>query len=191
MLQIDTTRKNTDINFEFQLSIVERINIKTIRGFNMRISRKSKFSIIAMLDLAENYRRGPITLEHVCSQLDISVSYMEQLFVKLRKAELIKGVRGPGGGYELAKAPREISVADIIMVTEEIERTSGEKIKSGVLCSESGWSYLSQRLFDFLDEITLDKYVPDLLFKDVIGPQDEISKMMNFTSPAPLPLSAA
>jgi len=80
----------------------------------MRLSTKGRYSVTAMLDLAIHDRAGPVTLADISQCQGISLSYLEQLFAKLRSDGLVKGVRGPGGGYRLAKPASEISIASII-----------------------------------------------------------------------------
>src|SRR2546426_4364384 len=79
----------------------------------MRLTTKGRFAVTAMVDLALRQNRGPVTLAAISERQHISLSYLEQLFGKLRRAKLVSSVRGPGGGYNLARGPQEISVADI------------------------------------------------------------------------------
>lgn len=85
----------------------------------MRLTTKGRFAVTAMLDVALRQHNGPVTLAGISERQGISLSYLEQLFGKLRRAELVESVRGPGGGYCLAKAPHDISVADIIIAVDE------------------------------------------------------------------------
>ena len=85
----------------------------------MRLTTKGRFAVTAMLDLALHATQGPVTLAGVSDRQKISLSYLEQLFGKLRRCELVESVRGPGGGYHLARDPDQISVADIIRAVEE------------------------------------------------------------------------
>jgi Rrf2 family transcriptional regulator, iron-sulfur cluster assembly transcription factor len=85
----------------------------------MRLTTKGRFAVTAMLDLALNAEGGPVTLANISARQKISLSYLEQLFSKLRRAELVESVRGPGGGYNLARALEQLTVADIIIAVEE------------------------------------------------------------------------
>ena len=88
----------------------------------MRLTTKGRFAVTAMVDLALRQNRGPVTLAAISERQHISLSYLEQLFGKLRRAKLVSSVRGPGGGYNLARGTQEISVADIVGRVEQILR---------------------------------------------------------------------
>src|SRR5439155_25527221 len=85
----------------------------------MRLTTKGRFAVTAMLDLALHGGKGPVTLAGVADRQKISLSYLEQLFGKLRRRKLVESVRGPGGGYRLAREAAHISVADIVRAVEE------------------------------------------------------------------------
>lgn len=85
----------------------------------MKLTTKGRFAVTAMLDLALHSTQGPVTLAGISERQKISLSYLEQLFGKLRRRAIVESVRGPGGGYNLARAPSEVSVADIIIAVEE------------------------------------------------------------------------
>src|SRR3954463_16153086 len=91
----------------------------------MRLTTKGRFAVTAMLDLALHGSDGPVTLSGISDRQKISLSYLEQLFGKLRRRALVESVRGPGGGYKLARPPEGVTVADIICAVEEtIDSTS-------------------------------------------------------------------
>lgn len=122
----------------------------------MKLSSKARYAIEAMLELAVNPRR-PVTLASISVHQGISQSYMEQLFMHLRKAGLIQGARGPGGGYRLGRDSSEITIADIVMAVDdragpdaEPESRRGEGGPARVL-----WEHLSRKIFQFLGQITL------------------------------------
>lgn len=127
----------------------------------MRLSTKSRYAITAMLDLAVNGTQGPVTLADISENQSISLSYLEQLFASLRAKGLVRGLRGPGGGYYLAQHAGEISVADIVCAVDEwVEYTRSpaylSKNSESSLSSTRGlWEDLSQQLFDFLADVTL------------------------------------
>lgn len=130
----------------------------------MRLSTKGRYSVTAMLDLAIHDKAGPVTLADISQCQGISLSYLEQLFAKLRKKGLVKGVRGPGGGYRLARPASEISIAEIIDSVDEnvdVTRCKGEgNCQGGAKClTHELWTGLSKRLYLFLDGITLAQFV--------------------------------
>ena len=130
----------------------------------MRLSTKGRYAVTAMMDIALHEGLGPVTLADISQCQGISLSYLEQLFAKLRKHGLVKGVRGPGGGYRLAKQADQISVADIIQsVDEKIDMTKcGGKgdCSNGEKClTHHLWFDLSCNLYNFLNGIKLDQYV--------------------------------
>lgn len=143
----------------------------------MRLSTKGRYAVTAMMDLAIHNHQGPVTLADISVSQGISNSYLEQLFAKLRKNGLVKGVRGPRGGYRLARAPSEITVADIISaVDEKVDATrcgGKEDCQEGERClTHELWNDLSSRLYQFLDSITLAEYVDRPIVKSVIERQE-------------------
>lgn len=130
----------------------------------MRLSTKGRYSVTAMLDLAIHDKAGPVTLADISQCQGISLSYLEQLFAKLRKGGLVKGVRGPGGGYRLARPASEISIAEIICAVDEnvdVTRCKGEgNCNKGAKClTHELWVNLSEKLYQFLSGITLAQFV--------------------------------
>ncbi|GJL81130.1 MAG: Fe-S cluster assembly transcriptional regulator IscR [marine bacterium B5-7] len=130
----------------------------------MRLTTKGRYAVTAMLDLAINQHTRPVTLHDIASNQEISLSYLEQLFARLRKSGLVKGTRGPGGGYRLAREPVEISIADIITSVDEridITRCAGrEDCHDGERClTHELWADLSDKIFQFLDEISLGELI--------------------------------
>jgi Rrf2 family iron-sulfur cluster assembly transcriptional regulator len=130
----------------------------------MRLSTKGRYSVTAMLDLAIHDKAGPVTLADISQCQGISLSYLEQLFARLRKSGLVKGVRGPGGGYRLAKPAAEISIAEIICSVDEnvdVTRCKGEgNCQDGAKClTHELWTNLSDRLYEFLSGISLAQFV--------------------------------
>jgi Rrf2 family iron-sulfur cluster assembly transcriptional regulator len=130
----------------------------------MRLSTKGRYAVTAMLDLALNGKEGPVTLADISENQGISLSYLEQLFSSLRSKALVRGVRGPGGGYYLGRASDEISIADIICAVDEwveFTRCKGKQdCHDGQRClTHSLWDDLSQQIFVFLSDITLSDLV--------------------------------
>ena len=130
----------------------------------MRLSTKGRYSVTAMLDLAIHDRAGPVTLADISQCQGISLSYLEQLFARLRKSGLVKGVRGPGGGYRLSRPATDISIGDIVRaVDESIDVTRcegrGDCLNGEACLTHELWTELSHRLYQFLDGITLSQFV--------------------------------
>jgi len=135
----------------------------------MRLTTKGRFAVTAMIDLALRQHSGPVTLAAISQRQEISLSYLEQLFGKLRRHQLVESTRGPGGGYTLAKKASEITVADIILsVDEPIDATHcGGKENchgsTGRCMTHDLWASLNSRMVEFLDSVTLHKLVEDQL----------------------------
>ena len=130
----------------------------------MRLSTKGRYGVTAMMDLAIHDNAGPVTLADISQCQGISLSYLEQLFSKLRKAGLVEGVRGPGGGYRLSRPATDINIADIInAVDERVDATNCNKeanCQGGERClTHELWMELSDRLHTFLEGITLAQFV--------------------------------
>ena len=126
----------------------------------MRLTTKGRYAVTAMLDLAINAQQGPVNLNDISDRQSISVSYLEQLFAKLRKGGLVSSVRGPGGGYQLARAATDIHVAQIIDAVDEsvdATRCGGQGgCQQGATClTHDLWSDLSQQIHHFLANISL------------------------------------
>ena len=143
----------------------------------MRLSTKGRYAVTAMMDIALHEDMGPVTLADISQCQGISLSYLEQLFAKLRKGGLVKGVRGPGGGYRLARPANQISVADIIQsVDEKLDMTKcGGKgnCSQGEKClTHELWYELSCNLYQFLSEIKLDQYVNRPQISELVRKQD-------------------
>jgi Rrf2 family transcriptional regulator, iron-sulfur cluster assembly transcription factor len=127
----------------------------------MRLTTRGRYAVTAMLDLALHGDKGPISLADISQRQEISLSYLEQLFAKLRQQELVRSVRGPGGGYRLARISDEINVAEIInAVNESIDATScsgkGNCHNGDVCLTHHLWNDLSHQIHQFLSGITLD-----------------------------------
>lgn len=127
----------------------------------MKLTTKGRYAVTAMLDLALHYDKGAVTLADIARRQGISLSYLEQLFAKLRRSGLVDSVRGPGGGYNLATAPSKVTVAEIVVaINENIDATrcGGEKNCDGgeLPCmTHQLWEDLSSQIYEFLNGITL------------------------------------
>ena len=137
----------------------------------MRLTTKGRFAVTAMIDLALRQGNGPVTLAAISQRQRISLSYLEQLFGKLRRHELVESTRGPGGGYTLARNAADITVADIIVsVDEPMDATQcGGKEnclgEAGRCMTHDLWATLNQRMVDFLASVNLQKLVDEQLAK--------------------------
>ena len=130
----------------------------------MRLTTKGRFAVTAMLDLALNATAGPVTLAGISARQKISLSYLEQLFGKLRRRELVESVRGPGGGYHLARDASRVSVADIVRAVEEpIDSTQcggRENCHDNQRCmTHDLWAELNTTVYGFLDGVKLSDLV--------------------------------
>lgn len=130
----------------------------------MRLTTKGRFAVTAMIDLALHHGSGPVTLAEISGRQRISLSYLEQLFGKLRRHRLVESVRGPGGGYHLARDMGEVSVADIILAVDEpIDATQcggKENCHDDQKClTHDLWSALNERIFDYLGAVSLRQLV--------------------------------
>jgi Rrf2 family iron-sulfur cluster assembly transcriptional regulator len=130
----------------------------------MRLTTKGRFAVTAMIDVALNNGKGPVTLAGVSERQKISLSYLEQLFGKLRRHGLVDSVRGPGGGYNLARNAGSVSVAEIIQAVDEpIDATQCGGREN---CHDEGrcmthelWASLNDQIFAFLRSVTLEQLV--------------------------------
>lgn len=129
----------------------------------MQLTTKGRYAVMAMLDLSYNSKeQQPLTLSLISERQNISLSYLEQLFTKLRHHNLVKSVRGPGGGYLLNKNTQDISIADIIEAVDEnvdLRRCKGQaNCNKGAECiSHALWCDVSDQIRSFLQGITLKK----------------------------------
>jgi Rrf2 family transcriptional regulator, iron-sulfur cluster assembly transcription factor len=138
----------------------------------MRLTTKGRFAVTAMIDLALRQHGGPVTLAGISERQKISLSYLEQLFGKLRRHKLVASVRGPGGGYNLARTLNNVTVADIIhAVDEPLDATMcggrGDCLDGANPCmTHDLWMSLNDRMFEYLNSVTLadlvSKQRPDL-----------------------------
>lgn len=130
----------------------------------MKLTSKGRYAVTAILDIALYSKQKPVTLADISERQHISLSYLEQLFAKLRRHGLVKSVRGPGGGYQLGYDSSKISVAMVIRAVNEninVTKCLGKgNCQSGREClTHSLWDELSLRIEQFLNEITLDELV--------------------------------
>jgi len=141
----------------------------------MRLSTKGRYAVTAMMDLAIHEPEGPVTLADISHCQSISLSYLEQLFAKLRRENLVQGVRGPGGGYRLAKPASDITIAAIVAaVDEKVDATCGGEsncAQSQECLTHELWCGLSHKIYAFLDSITLEGFLSRPAVQEVIRRQ--------------------
>jgi Rrf2 family iron-sulfur cluster assembly transcriptional regulator len=142
----------------------------------MRLTTKGRFAVTAMTDLALNGGAGPVTLAGISDRQKISLSYLEQLFGKLRRHQLVDSVRGPGGGYCLARPMERICVADIVRAVDEaLDATQcggGENCKNEARClTHDLWVTLNLKMYEYLESVTLS----DLVGKQLKKPGAKVS----------------
>ena len=126
----------------------------------MKLSTKGRHAVTAMMELALQHNKGPVTLADISAQQSISISYLEQLFARLRQHGLVTGMRGPGGGYCLARPASEISIANILSTVDDITRRPElPHNHAEVPAGAQMWMHLSNRIYDYLDSITLEEAV--------------------------------
>ncbi len=147
----------------------------------MKLTSKGRYAVTAMLDVTIHAVSGPVSLSDISERQGISLSYLEQLFSRLRKQGLVNSVRGPGGGYRLGRCSAKIAVADVISaVNESVDATkcSGQgNCQGGEQClTHSLWLGLSNRIEEFLQNITLAELVAQHDVKAVSKRQDDIHK---------------
>lgn len=130
----------------------------------MRLTTKGRFAVTAMIDVTIQSGKGPVTLAGVADRQKISLSYLEQLFGKLRRAGLVASVRGPGGGYRLARRAEEVSVADVIVAVDEpLDATQcgglGNCRDQSQCMTHDLWANLNTHILAYLKSVTLDDLV--------------------------------
>ena len=152
----------------------------------MKLTSKGRYAVTAMLDVAIHAATGPVPLADISDRQGISLSYLEQLFSKLRKQGLVLSVRGPGGGYKLGKCSAQIAIADVISaVNESVDATKCQgkgNCQSGNQClTHSLWSDLSDQIEAFLRNISLAELVNKADVKEVTKRQHDINNERNFS----------
>lgn len=138
----------------------------------LKLSTRGRYAVMAMADLAQADRGQPITLADIAERQDISLSYLEQLFAKLRRGGLVVSARGPGGGYRLARNPDEVRIADIILAVDEpIKATRCDSFspkgctKSGRCITHDLWDELGRQIHLFLNSVSLG----DVIHKRILS----------------------
>ncbi len=132
----------------------------------MRLTTKGRFAVTAMIDLALRDHAGPVALSGISGRQSISLSYLEQLFGKLRRNALVESVRGPGGGYRLGRSAADISVAEIIEAVDEPVDATQCQGKENCLddrrcLTHDLWANLNTHMVDFLDGVSLESLITE------------------------------
>lgn len=161
----------------------------------MRLSTKGRYAVMAMVDLAMNNDGKPVALAAIAERQEISLSYLEQLFARLKHSALVKSVRGPGGGYMLAHGPDGTRIADIILAVDEPIRVTRCDPQSPHGCTKSKmrcathdlWAELSNQIHLFLSSITL----ADVVDRRVLGSSGLFMSGTRPAKPASAPANAA
>ena len=144
----------------------------------MRLTTKGRYAVTAMLDLAMHHGQGPITLADIAARQGISLSYLEQLFSRLREQQLVSSVRGPGGGYTLGRGAEDIYVAQVIAAVDENVDTTrcggAHNCQDNQQClTHDLWHDLSDRIYEYLNQISLDDLMRRRGVQEVAQRQDE------------------
>ena len=146
----------------------------------MRLTTKGRYAVTAVLDLALHEDKGPVSLAAISERQQISLSYLEQLFAKLRRNDIVTSTRGPGGGYMLKNNVDEISVSDIILAVDEsckvVDCADSDGCHGDYQClTHDLWQELSNEIRSFLDGITLSEIMSQGTVNDVKIRQDELT----------------
>ena len=130
----------------------------------MKLTTKSRYAVTAMLDIAYHNKGNPVSLREIAERQDISLSYLEQLFSRLKKNGLVESIKGPGGGYRLSKGADDIVISDVIQAVEENLETTACNGKSNChnnqqCLSHNLWEDLGAEIKNFLSDVTLQQVI--------------------------------
>ena len=156
----------------------------------MKLSTKGRYAVMAMADLALASDDGPVTLSDIASRQSISLSYLEQLFAKLRRADVVSSIRGPGGGYRLSRKPSEIRISDIIVAVDEPLRATRCSDAKGCLAdgrrcvTHDLWDELGRHIYLFLSSITLEDVLERRLLGAASGAVGRVERAKPVAEPA-------
>lgn len=162
----------------------------------MRLTTRGRFAVTAMADIAMHRGTDPVTLGEISARQKISVSYLEQLFGKMRRRGLVESVRGPGGGYRLTRETAQIAVADIILAVDEpIDATQcrgKENCRDDQKCiTHDLWAKLNEHVLKYLAAMTLKQLVDDQIAKkDGVSSLQNMQKTMLARELGPVPSQA-
>jgi len=144
----------------------------------VRLTTKGRYAVTAMLDLAYHGEKKPVTLTDIAKRQNISLSYLEQLFARLRRAGMVEGVRGPGGGYQLSRDVSQINIAEIVSAVDEtIDSTrcggKGDCQNAQPCLTHDLWMGLSEQIRAYLSTISLQDLLQRKGFRQVAERQDK------------------
>jgi Rrf2 family iron-sulfur cluster assembly transcriptional regulator len=155
----------------------------------MRLSTKGRFAVTAMIDVALREKLGPVPLSDISVRQQISLSYLEQMFSKLRQQGLVRSTRGPGGGYTLGHRTDAITVADIICAVEDaVPEVKPAEASSTKDMAQDLWDSMNAKVFEFMQSVTLRSLVLEQLAKGVKIEQKTASNRGVFKKPVNAPL---
>ena len=160
----------------------------------MRLTTKGRFAVTAMIDLAMRQHQGPVTLAGISQRQKISLSYLEQLFGKLRRHELVESTRGPGGGYTLGKALKDVTVADIIFAVDEpldATQCAGKENchDDGPCMTHELWANLNRKMLEYLNSVSLADLVEGQRAKETVVAPRQISVLREHRAALEFPTS--
>ena len=156
----------------------------------MKLSTKGRYAVMALVDLAANSKGAPVSLADIAERQNISLSYLEQLFGRLRRGELVKSVRGPGGGYLLQRGAASTRIADVVLAVDENLRATRCTPGSPLGCAKDSsrclthdlWEELGNHIYMFLSSVTIQ----DVLDRQVLGAaRSRSGEQLAVTSPQP------
>jgi Rrf2 family iron-sulfur cluster assembly transcriptional regulator len=155
----------------------------------MRLSTKGRFAVTAMIDVALREKLGPVPLSDIAARQQISLSYLEQMFSKLRSEGLVHSTRGPGGGYTLGQRADAITVADIISAVEDpAPKVKAEEEAPSHDMAQDLWDTMNAKVFDFMQSVTLRSLVLEQLAKGVKIEQKPAPNRGVFKKPVHAPI---
>ncbi|MEE9332694.1 MAG: Fe-S cluster assembly transcriptional regulator IscR [Granulosicoccaceae bacterium] len=145
----------------------------------MKLTTKGRYAVTAMLDLALHAQNGPVSLAQISTRQEISLSYLEQLFSRLRKQDLVASTRGPGGGYRVSRSLDQVAISEIIVaVNETVDATqcAGKQncLSHGRCLTHDLWEGLSAQIEDFLKGVSLQDLIDKRNVQEVSIRQDQI-----------------
>jgi Rrf2 family iron-sulfur cluster assembly transcriptional regulator len=132
----------------------------------MRLSTKSRYAVTSLLDMVMHSDQGPVSLADISVRQGISLSYLEQLFAKMRRNKLVASTRGPGGGYSLKNSPEDVCIADVINAVDEKMNVTNKDVMDGSsdfepCLTEQRWEELSEQIQNYLTTISLADMMQD------------------------------
>jgi Rrf2 family iron-sulfur cluster assembly transcriptional regulator len=155
----------------------------------MRLSTKSRFAVTAMIDVALREDRGPVSLSAISERHQISLSYLEQLFSKLRQHHLVESTRGPGGGYSLARNAEKITMADIVSAVDFSSDSEESNSEANNWMSSELWASLNEKMLAHLQSISLRQLVSEQRAKVItVEPAPSVVKRGVFAKPKSQPV---